>query len=396
MRRLAICLSLILFSAQINTTHAQYDSSCPLRISVLTCSPGQELYSLFGHSALRIVDLVKHTDIIYNWGTFEGYGEPDFYLKFMRGKLRYFVSPDKLDVFMYEYQYDGRSVTEQMLNLSCEDKLRIKHAVDSNMLIQNRFYKYDFTFDNCTTRIRDIIAQNTGSLHLPDSLVPAGTTFRNMLYFYLDRGSQPWSKLGIDILLGSRLDKEVTTNQAMFLPEYLMTAIDHSSKSNSAFVSNKRTLLPALPMEENKGIYEPLIIMFAICLLFFLVSLSKSSTAIRITRITDSLLLYLTGLLGFLLLFMWFFTDHAACRDNYNLLWALPTNLIVAFAGKEKKWVRSYFTLAAIILVLTILLWLWLPQQLNIAILPLAAYLLYRYITLAKISFLQKASIINA
>ena len=390
MRRLVLCSLLILFVLLSNTAPAQNDSSCPLRISVLTCSPGQELYSLFGHSALRIVDLAKHTDIIYNWGTFEGYGEPDFYLKFMRGKLRYFVSPDKLDDFMYEYQYDGRSVTEQILDLSCEDKLRIKHAVDSNMLPQNRFYKYDFTFDNCTTRIRDIIAQNTASLNLPDSLVPAGTTFRNMLYFYLDRGSQPWSKLGIDILLGSKLDKVVTTSQAMFLPEYLMAAIDLSTRDNKTLTGNKRQLLPAQPYGEMKGIYEPLLIIFAVCLLFFTLSLAKSSTAKRLTRIIDSLLLYLTGLLGFLLLFMWFFTDHAACADNYNLLWALPPNLIIAFSNKQKQWVRSYFKLTSIVLLLTIMLWLWLPQQLNIAILPLAVYLLYRYIAHAGFSFQKK------
>src|SRR5207237_648325 len=135
------------------------NTTCSLRITVLTCSPGQDLYSIFGHNALRITDSSKGTDVIYNWGTFD-FNEPNFYLKFMRGKLLYFLSPDKLEDFMYEYQYEGRSVNEQVLDISCEEKMKIKQLVDINMTGDNRFYKYDFLYDNCTTRIRDIVEKN--------------------------------------------------------------------------------------------------------------------------------------------------------------------------------------------------------------------------------------------
>ena len=363
----------------VKSAYAQTDSVCNLRISILTCSPGQELYSLFGHSALRITDLDAKTDIIYNWGTFEGYGDPDFYIKFMRGKLRYYVSPDKLNDFMYEYQYDGRSVIEQVLALSCEDKRKIKNAVDSNMLPDNRYYKYDFTLDNCTTRIRDLIENNSSSLKLPKHIVKDGTTFRNMLHSYLDKGSQPWSKLGIDILLGARLDNKVTANEALFLPEYLMTAMDSTTQNNKPIIQSSNLLLNAQPYEEMKGIYEPLIMFTSICLLFFLISLSKNAVAVKITHLIDTMLLYTTGLIGMLLLFMWFFTDHAACANNYNLLWALPTNFIVAFAWKRPAWTKQYFKFMAGISILTVVSWFLLPQQLNIALLPLEIYMLYRY-----------------
>jgi len=137
-----ICCILTLLSKPGIT---QTDSSCGLRISVLTCSPGQDLYSLFGHNALRIIDTIKTADgyrikdSVYNWGTFD-FDEPNFYFKFMRGKLLYFLSPDRLEDFMYEYRYEGRSVTEQILNISCAEKLKIKQLVSINMSGNNRFY----------------------------------------------------------------------------------------------------------------------------------------------------------------------------------------------------------------------------------------------------------------
>lgn len=374
------CLSLLLTKPGLT----QNDSLCNLRISVLTCSPGQELYSLFGHSALRIIDQSKQTDIIYNWGTFGGYGEPDFYLNFMRGKLPYYVSPDKLNDFMYEYEFDGRSVTEQVLALTCEDKFRIKQAVDSNMIPANRYYKYDFIFDNCTSRIRDLLQQNTRGLKMPDRIVEDGTTFRNMIHSYLDKGSQPWSKLGIDILLGARIDRAATTSEAMFLPEYLMKAIDSSLDKNKPLVENKRPLILAQPYEEMSGKYEPLLYFSIFCFILLIVNLQKTAWANRFTRIADNFLLYLTGLLGLLLLFMWFFTDHIATANNYNLAWALPTNFIVAFfAWKKPSWAKQYFKAAASITVLLLLGWFWMPQQMNIALLPFTLYMLYRYVKLS-------------
>src|SRR5438552_15290709 len=112
-RKASVFLQLI-FIFLSNLSIAQADNSCRLQISVLTCSPGDELYSLFGHSALRIYDSANRTDIIYNWGTFN-FDEPNFYIKFMRGKLLYFVSPDTLPDFLYVYQYEGSSVIEQIL-----------------------------------------------------------------------------------------------------------------------------------------------------------------------------------------------------------------------------------------------------------------------------------------
>jgi hypothetical protein len=376
-----ICLLILLQSKPLN---AQTDSVCRLRISVLTCSPGDDLYSLFGHNALRIIDSIKRTDIIYNWGTFDFY-DPDFYLKFMRGKLLYFLEPNKLPDFLQEYQYEGRSVIEQVLDLSCEEKMEIKKAVDINMIGDNRFYKYDFLLDNCTTRIRDILQKNIKNINEPVPLVPVATTFRDMIHAYLDQGSQPWSKLGIDILLGSKIDRPVTNTEAMFLPDFLMKGIDSAKVNSNSTVITKQLILDARPRTQMQGIYKPLMIIGAICLALFLISLFRTPAVMTFIRFSDTLLVSVTGLIGLLILFMWFFTDHWSCDNNYNIVWALPTNFIAAFATwKRPPWIRKYFKVAVVLIALLLITWFWLPQEMNIAIAPFCLYMFYRYAELSR------------
>lgn len=359
-------------------THAQADS-CHLRISVLTCAPGQELYSLFGHTGLRIIDSAHHTDIVYNWGTFD-FDEPNFYLKFMRGQLLYFVSAWTFPEFMYEYQTEGRNVYEQTLNLSCTDKQKIVDAVMLNMQGDNRFYKYDFLLDNCTSRVRDIILKPLPGTKFTKPVVDSGTTAREMLHFYLDRGGQPWSKLGIDILLGSKLDEPVSNMQAMFLPEFYMKAMDDAVNNNLPVCEKSKTIFTATPSADPSGKYTPLIFISCICLMIYLLSLSKSSAAKRIMGYIDVLLLCISGLLGILLLFMWFGTDHTVCKSNYNIAWALPTNFIAGFFYyKRPKWLKTYFMLAAALSAILIASWFWLPQEINIAIAPFAVLMMLRY-----------------
>ncbi|HJU46189.1 MAG TPA: DUF4105 domain-containing protein, partial [Chitinophagaceae bacterium] len=163
-----------------------------LRISVLTCAPGDELYSLFGHTALRITDDTKGTDIIYNYGTFD-FNDPDFYTKFVRGKLDYFLSAENVSGFLYEYQMTGRSVIEQELLLSDSVQQVIADAIAKNLEGSNKYYKYDFLYDNCTSRIKDILVSHAG-MRVDKRLVPEGTSFRDMLHEYLDRSGLGWTK----------------------------------------------------------------------------------------------------------------------------------------------------------------------------------------------------------
>lgn len=363
---------------------AQADSVCTLKVYVLTCNPGNELYSTFGHTALRITDTATGSDIVYNYGTFD-FNDPDFYIKFVRGKLDYFLSAEELNNFLYVYQIDQRSIYQQELNLTCAEKAAIAAAMEVNMEGKNRFYRYDFLFDNCTSRVRDILAKHTPTFKINTPLTSKGTTYRNQLYEYLDKGGKAWEKLGIDILLGSKLDAAVNNNQAMFLPDYLMKGVDSASANNTPLLASKTTLFEAsiAPISGNKNI--PLVVMLFFAAFIFTVSKSKKSFAIITVKIVDAFLLYITGLLGLLLLFMWFGTDHIVCGYNYNLLWALPFNFFAAFfIWKKPTWIQHYFRIASAINAGLLLLWIFLPQELNLALMPIVFTLMYRMYQLSK------------
>ena len=378
-----LLLLLLLFLPFFQSVSAQ-DSSCHLRISLLTCAPGAELYSTFGHTALRIQDSTGGTDLVYNYGTFD-FNDPQFYTKFVRGKLDYTLSVDKFPDFMNEYQEDQRSVQEQWLNLTCREKDQIIRALAINMQGSNRYYKYDFVYDNCTTRIRDLLFHSLPGSSVKNSLVPNGTTARNLIYSYLDKGGEPWSKLGIDILLGAKLDKPVDNNVAMFLPEYLLKGIDSANINHTQpIVRQKQTLLNAATPIEATGKYVPFIMFAIVCSLIASLYFLPYGRVKTICRFMDSFLLYLTGLLGLLLVFMWWGTDHRMTKDNYNLLWALPTNIIaVLFLWKGPQWLRNYFYFAFLLTALLLISWWWLPQELNISLVPLVFLMLYRYGNLA-------------
>lgn len=360
------------------------DSVCHVRISLLTCAPGAELYSTFGHTALRIQDSARGTDLIYNYGTFD-FDDPHFYTKFIRGKLDYTLSVDPFPGFMSEYVEEQRSVQEQWLNLTCSEKEQIIKALAINMQGNNRYYKYDFVYDNCTTRVRDLIFRSLTGIDIKNRLVPEGTTARNLIHSYLDKGGEPWSKLGIDILLGAKLDQPVDNNVAMFLPDYLLKGIDSATINNTQpVVRRKQSLLNLATPIEATGKYVPLIIFTIVCSFIASLYFLPYQRAKSICRVIDSFLLYLTGLMGLLLIFMWWGTDHRMTKDNFNLLWALPTNIIaVLFLWKKPQWLRNYFYIIFVLTALLLIGWWWLPQELNISLVPFVFLMLYRYGNLA-------------
>jgi hypothetical protein len=379
MKRITGLLIALVFSitamAQVNTSHT--------RISIITCGPGEDLYSLFGHTAIRIVDSATHTDIVYNWGGFT-FDQPDFYLKFLRGKLLYYSSADSYADFMYEYIYENRNVYEQVLDLDSASKQKMINAIYFNMQGDNKFYKYDFLLDNCTTRVRNIVFDNNKNVGIKDSIVPAGTTSRDMIHFYLDRGGQAWTKLGIDILLGSRVDWVVSNEEAMFMPEFLMKGLSASQKGSTSFVKKGSILFKSGAPPHEPGKYIPLIVIGLISLVIFFISKSRSPVARKTMSVIDALLLYVTGLLGLLLLFMWFGTDHTVCKNNFNLAWAFPFNFFVAFfLFRKPKWLGNYFLILSVITAIFLGAWFFIPQEINMALLPSVLLLLNRYVVLA-------------
>lgn len=374
---------LLLYFFILLYTGASAQDSSHIRISLLTCTPGDELYSTFGHSALRVIDSSGVQDIVFNYGTFN-FDDPGFYMKFVRGKLLYYVSVANFNTtdsdwgFKYEYQSTNRGITEQVLNLTASEKIAVRDFLYNNAKEENKYYKYDFFFDNCTTRLRDIILKNKKNAPSLAAVMPAGTTFRQAIYEYLDKNGKDWSKLGIDILLGAPTDAVMTTAQSEFLPDNLMKALDSTNQNKQLVLSE--TNLYHINTEQNKSsFFTPLVVFGLLLLLIIIISRSKNKIAVGFMHGFDGILFCLTGLLGIALIFMLTATDHAMCRNNYNLLWALPTNFILAFfIHSKKRWVRKAFGLTLLVLILVLLSWFFLPQQMNNGLIPIVLLLLYR------------------
>lgn len=373
-RFLLVATAILLYTLPLRAS-----DSCAVRISLLTCGPGTELYSMWGHTAIRVIDSSRQADIVFNYGTFDD-SDPYFYVKFTRGIMRYALSVETYADFLSEYQYEGRSVEEQVLNLTCQAKDSLVRALLLNAREENRYYDYHFHTDNCTTRAGDIILkQLNGKPAFGDILGKGHPSYRDLIHEYLDRGGLAWSKFGIDILLGSRLDQAVNNRQAMFLPDYLMKGFAQCSSGSQPLVRETREILHGKNEKAATGWFTPMLFFSVLLIIVALLSASRSQTLIRLLNIFDSLFFFALGLLGLLLLTLWIIRVDDVCRNNLNLLWALPTHLPVAFLLHRKKgWIRQYFKYVFFISLLLAVGWFFLPQQLNIAIAPLLLIIIVR------------------
>ena len=347
-----ICILLVVFVVQLSA-FAQTDTSAitqhagdHLRVSLLTCGPGdEEVWEVFGHTAVRVIDSERHTDAVFNYGTFD-FG-PDFEMQFMRGKLKYSLSVMPYNVFMQEYVEAKRSVEEQLLLLDWKQKEHIYDFLQWNAEPENKEYKYDFFFDNCATRIRDIFPKPQvfgKDFHFGQAL-PEGKrlTFRDIIniYFYRDY----WTRLGVNILLGSKIDKPMTNADIMFLPDYLRDGVGGSTV-NGRKIATAPVLILSGSQSTQGGINYALLLTTVIAVLTIAGLTVKKLKLLG--SIMSTLLLVVTGLLGCLILVMWFGTDHQGCADNFNILWCLPLNIFIAFFNPKGK---NRYALIAMLLI---------------------------------------------
>ncbi len=379
-----ILISLLFFGTSLVV---QSQDTCNLRISLLTCSPGEDLYSLFGHTAIRVTDKTAGIDVVFNYGTFDDSNPTEFYWNFTKGLMRYALSAYPMQDFVMEYQMQNRGVIEQDLNLSCAERIKLFDALKLNLREENRFYNYYFHTDNCTTRARDIIVENTGNqVEFRNILPPKVPSYRNMIHEYLDKGGQYWSKFGIDILLGANLDKKVTNDQAMFLPDYLMKAFDSASIRSQALVKDKPVVVPTPEIKVPSSWFRPEYLFALLAILILALDFSKKASAKKFLKVFDVFFFFLLGLLGVVLLTVWIIRIDDVCRNNFNLLWALPTHLIIApLINSKRKWVKKYLQFTCILALLVALTWLFIPQQLNLAVAPILVIIIAR--TYSRVTF---------
>lgn len=368
----ALFLSLLLnksFSQEVNDTI----------VYLLTCNPGTETYSIYGHSALRIVDNVNHTDIVYNWGVFD-FNTPHFGWKFAKGRLDYMLIEEDMEDFLRTYHYEKRAVFSQRANLKSSEIKTLISLIQFNLRPENVKYRYDFFYDDCSTRIRDLFEKSLGNrLVYPPQDLDENLTFRDLIGKY--QKPFPWLRFGIDLLIGSPADKLASFRDKMFLPlemkNGLSQALINREGKMSPLLQNPETLLDFdMPDVNASRLFSPENVFSAfLILLVILIPLIKRRKIIDIIDIT---VLFVFSLLALLLIFFNFFTDHQQLRMNLNIIWLNPLIivclLLILFKREGILWFRILFAVSAIFLAIHLLL----PQDFNNGILPLILILVYR------------------
>jgi len=348
-------------------------------VYLITCGPGSEIYSMYGHSAMRVLISEEESDLVYNWGVFD-FNTPNFTWKFAKGKLSYMLGVYPYDRFLKDYFLEERWVVSQKFNLDSAQTGRLFQLLAENLKPENVKYRYNFYYDDCSSRIRDIIEKAVGDdlLYPPDRKEEL-QTFRNLTGEYEKR--YPWIKLGIDVLIGSPGDKKATFRDRMFLPADLKNGL------SQLLIRREGKMIPLLtnpvtvldfdqPIAKNKILTSPLfVISLLLIIVIILTGLLKGKAA---NTILDILLFTIFSFLALMLIFANFITAHHELKWNLNILWLNPFIIICLISlilnRNWYKWFRVVFYSEVIFLALM----LFLPQHFNNAFIPMIIILILR------------------
>ncbi|PTN08713.1 DUF4105 domain-containing protein [Mangrovibacterium marinum] len=370
----SLCFAIQSFSQQIVLTNRA-------EISVMTCGASDLIHAIYGHTAVRVHDPVKHFDVVFNYGVFS-FREPNFVYRFAKGNANYMLAPERYGDFYESYIRSGRSIREQVLNLTQQEKQQMLDFLIDNAKPENREYRYDFFFDNCATRVRDLVAnQIDGELKFPDA--NDGLTFREHVSRY--QQILPWTNLGIQLVLGSPADKLASAYDEMFLPQYLFKHFADARLSadgeSRPLVLKTNTIYEAPePKLSMLAVYSPEIILTLLLVLVAWVSFRQLKGSKRHYGI-DSVLLFIHGLIGVVLLWFFLYSEHPEMKANYNQLWAVCFNLPFLFLWLIRPWrrlLRWYWVVLSAWLLLFFPLSIFLPQHFEMGFYLLIAMLLCR------------------
>ena len=332
-----------LISLISNEIHAANDSiqanneADSITISLLTCSPGNEVYSLYGHTAIRYTDYRKGIDVAVNYGIFS-FSKPFFVLRFIFGITDYEMGIMPFDYFCDEYKSEGRSVYEQELNLTAKEKLALRDAIDTNYLPQNRVYRYNYFFDNCTTRARDIIFSCIdGNIKFANDK-KSYPSFRELTHEFNE--DHPWARFGNDILLGVKSDRKTDRSEHQFLPYYLMYDFDVASivgkdGSTRPLVAQEKTVIETSAITSGSGF--PLRPIACAWIIFAVVVAVSAFETVKKKKLWwfDTLLMVFYGGMG-IVIFMMFFSQHPTTSTNLQILLFNPLPLFFAYRAAKR------------------------------------------------------------
>jgi len=349
-------------------------------VFLLTCGPGIETYSVYGHSALRILIPEKNSDLVYNWGVFD-FNTPNFAWKFAKGRLNYSLGISTYDNFLRDYFLEKRWVVSQKLNLEPNEIERLFKLIAENLKPENITYRYDFFYDDCSTRIRDLIEKSVGDnlLWPPEEETKNMSTFRQLTGKYEE--VFPWTKLGIDLLMGSPGDKKASFRDRMFLPVEMKDGLSELQIRRQGKTIPLLTN-PVLVVDFDQPAYKKNLFttpFFVFCVvLIMIVMLTGFFREKKSNSVIDITVFSIFSILALLMIFFNFFTDHQQMKWNLNILWLNPfiiMCLISLILNKEwQLWFRVVFFMAAGFLVSLVVL----PQSINNAFVPLISILILR------------------
>mgnify|MGYP003868952555 CR=1 FL=1 len=361
------------------------------KISLLTIGPGDEVYSKYGHSGFRIQDPTIGLDRIYDYGGFD-FDAPFFVWKFARGKLDYNMSGYTFSSFLNAYQQENRWIREQTLNLTPDQKNKLFEFLKFNYRKENRNYRYDFLFDNCATKIPEVLKKGLGDqLEFNFDHLEKQFTFRQLIHQNLEEND--WQTLGIDLALGAIIDKKASPWEHQFLPLYVSDQMVNTKVNGQNLVSDVELLLTEKPLnQETLFILKPLFWLILL-LVFVVLTTYFDHKKKKRTKWLDFSLFLITGLAGLLIFFLWFLTDHTFTKDNFNLLWAIPLNVVLAFILVKRKtpanWVVKLLWVLIVFIALTGILWVIKVQIFSPLLIFILVALTIRYLYL--IHFFKKA-----
>ncbi len=349
--------------------------------SLLTCAPGDEIYSYFGHSAIRINDPMLGIDSVFNYGVFS-FEAPNFIWRFIKGETDYMLYGYSMTIFMEDYREEQRSVYEQVLNISPAEKQRLFDALVENAKKENRVYRYRHFSDNCSTRVRDQFEKSVNHNLKYDTLQDTKLSYRDLIDQYVPGNS--WNGFGIKIALGIPADHMTTYSQKMFLPDYLSNSMGSASVVKEGeqlrFVSPVTTLFEAAPVKHGFSVTSPAVVVNFILLVVAMLTFIEYRNKRRMIGL-DFLVFVSTGFAGLILGFLCFISVLEATGWNLNLIWALPTHFIFAFLWlfpslrPGLNWYLK-FTFGLVLLFLVTLLLL--PQSFHWLVVPICVILLLR------------------
>ncbi len=307
--------------------------SADVRVSVLTCSPGDEAYSLYGHTALRYCDTSRGVDVVFNYGCFD-FSTPNFGWRFVLGETDYMVGCTDFENFLPEYIMRGSGVVEQVIDLSDEEAFLLFKELLVNIRPENRVYRYRYLDNNCTTKVRDklleALAKRNGNIAYEDSMV-AGRTYRDALN--LPSMKHPWYTFGINLLLGAGVDEPLTRESAQFLPLDFMNALNGMSVAQGDGTERKVVAETNILLAENKKAavrsnftpFNASLLLLLATFIAMLCELRKRKTFWGV----DVVLMLAQGLSGSLLLFMALFSEHPAVDVNWLIVMFNPLALVL-------------------------------------------------------------------